>query len=271
MLNPELFQSTLTNLLTQVLGYLPMLLTALLLIAGGWLLARIFAGAVRRIAQRLGLDDLVVRSGLADGMQRAGIQRTMSALVALLGFWLVWLYFILVAIENLGLSLALSPLQALLGYLPNMLAAILILVIGGFLAQVLGRSADAAVATMGVDFHASIGRATRIILLVITGVIAVEQLGFDLGFLTASLTNLITIAAAGFALALGLGGRVIARNVLASYYIREQFKLGEKIIVDGQEGTLDAVGAVNSEISVEDGRIIVPNTHLTESITKVLN
>ena len=76
---------------------------------------------------------------------------------------------------------------------------------------------------------------------------------------------------AGFALALGLGGRDIARNVLASYYIREQYKLGEKIIVDGQEGTLDAVGAVNSEISVENGRIIVPNTHLTESATKILD
>ncbi|KAA3643806.1 MAG: mechanosensitive ion channel family protein [Chloroflexi bacterium] len=271
MLNPEMIQYTLTNLVEQVLSYLPMLLTALLLLFGGWLLARLLSGVVRRIAQRLGIDDLVERSGLAAGMQNAGIQRKMTDLIALLGFWLVWLYFILAAIENLGLSLALSPLQALLGYLPNIFAAILTLVIGALLAQVLGRSTQAAVATMGVEFHESIGRAIRMLLLVITGVVAVEQLGFDLSFLTATMTNLITIAVAGFALAFGLGGRDIARNVLASYYVREQFELGAGIVVDGQKGTLESIGTVNSEIAVEDGHIVIPNTRLIESATKILD
>lgn len=271
MLNPEMIQATLTNLVTQMINYSPMLLTALLLVSGGWLLARLLAGVARRIAQRVGLDDLVERSGLAEGMQRAGIQRKMTEVVALLGFWLVWLYFILAAIESLGLSLALSPLQTLLAYLPNIFAAILTLVIGALLAQVLGRGAEAAVATMGVEFHESFGRAIRILLLVVTGVIAVEQLGFDLSFLTATLTNLITIAVAGFALAFGLGGRDIARNVLASYYIREQYELGTSIVVDGQQGTLESVGTVNSEVAVEDGRIVIPNTHLIESATKILD
>ncbi|KAA3643812.1 MAG: hypothetical protein DWQ07_16990 [Chloroflexi bacterium] len=52
--------------------------------------------------------------------------------------------------------------------------------------------------------------------------------------------------------------------------IREKYQLGDKIMVDGQQGTLEAVGAINTEIAVEDGRIVVPNTHLTETKTKII-
>jgi hypothetical protein len=121
--------------------------------------------------------------------------------------------------------------------LAYLLAAILILVIGAWLAQVLGKVAQAAVASMGVEFHEGIGQVMQGLLLVDTAVLAVEQLGLNLTFLTDALTNLLTIVAAGLALAFGLGDRDVTRNVLAGYYARDQFAPGDGLVVDGEVGT----------------------------------
>jgi small-conductance mechanosensitive channel len=137
------------------------------------------------------------------------------------------------------------------------------------LAQALGKVAQAAVASMGVEFHEGIGRGVRGLLLVITTVLAVEQLGLNLTFLTDALTNLLTIVVAGLALAFGLGGRDVVRNVLAGYYARDQFAPGEGLVVDGEVGTLESIGTVNTQIGLGEEVLVVPNSSLTEGTVRV--
>ncbi|MBC8509175.1 MAG: mechanosensitive ion channel [Chloroflexi bacterium] len=209
---------------------------------------------------------------LADFDELTGVlTRPASELIALLIFWLVFLNFLMMALEKLGWSVAIVPLQSFIGYLPNILAAILILVIGALLAQMLSQAVQAAVAGMGVDFHEGIGKTVQGLLLVFTVVLAVEQLGLDITLLTNTLTNLITILVAGLALAFALGGHQIARNVLAGYYAREQFVLGEELTIDGERGTLEAIGTLSAEINTPEGCVVIPNTRLTEGQVKINN
>jgi small-conductance mechanosensitive channel len=260
----EPWQSTLSGILDQLVGYLPTLLLALVILVIGWALARLLAALARRLARRLGLDDLVERSGLAQGLAQAKIARPASDLVALLIFWLVFLVSLLLALETLGWTLAVLPVQSLIAYLPRLLAAILILVVGAWLAQALGKVVQAAVASMGVEFHEGVGRAVRGLLLVVTAVLAIQQIGLNLTFLTDALTNLLTIAVAGLALAFGLGGRDVARNVLAGYYARDQFVPGDALVVDGEVGTLEGIGTVSAQIAIGEEILVMPNTCLIE-------
>jgi small-conductance mechanosensitive channel len=82
------------------------------------------------------------------------------------------------------------------------------------------------------------------------------------------LTNLVTLMVGGLALAFGLGGRDVARNVLAGFYAREQFATGDTLLIDGEEGTLEGIGTLNTEIHVDEVRLIVPNTRLTEAASE---
>ncbi len=269
MIDPQMWQSAFTDLATRVIAYLPTVLLALVILLVGWALARLLAALARRLARRLGLDDAVARGGLAEGLAQAKITRPASDLFALLIFWLVFLATLLLALETLGWTLAILPLQDLISYLPRVLAAILILVVGAWLAQALGKVAQAAVASMGVEFHEGIGRGVRGLLLVVTTVLAVEQLGLNLTFLTDALTNLLTIVVAGLALAFGLGGRDVVRNVLAGYYARDQFAPGEGLVVDGEVGTLESIGTVNTQIALGEEILVVPNSSLTEGTVRV--
>ena len=269
MSDPQTWQSAFSDLAARVVAYLPTLLLALVILVVGWAVARLLATLARRLAHRAGLDGVVERGGLAEGLAQAKITRPASDLVALLIFWLVFLVSLLLALETLGWTLAILPLQNLISYLPRVLAAILIVVAGAWLAQALGKVAQAAVASMGVEFHEGIGRVVRGLLLVVTAVLAVEQLGLNLTFLTDALTNLLTIVVAGLALAFGLGGRDVTRNVLAGYYARDQFAPGEGLVVDGEVGTLESIGTVNAQIAIGEEILVIPNTRLTEGTVRV--
>jgi small-conductance mechanosensitive channel len=269
-MDPGTIGTALSEFINGVIGYLPTLLLAIAIMVGGWLLARVLSVLTGRLARRIGIDAAVERSGLAEGMAQAQIARSASDLIGLLIFWLVFLSFLPIALEKMGLTIVVVPLQALVSYLPRLLAAILVMIIGSLIAQMLGRGSKAAAISMGVDFHHSVGQLVRGIALVITVIVAVEQLGIDITLLTDTLTNLLTIAIAGLALAFGLGGRDVVRNVLAGYYAREMFSPGDRLLIDSDEGILEGIGTLNAEVSLEEERLVIPNTQLTESKIIVL-
>jgi len=182
----------------------------------------------------------------------------------------VFLSFFPIALDKMGLSMVIVPLQTLVGYLPRVLAAILIIIVGFLVAQILGRGAQEAAVSMGVDFHQMIGRVVRGIVLVFTGILAAEQLGIDITLVTGIFTNMLTIAVAGLALAFGLGGREVVRNALAGYYAREMFSPGDRLLIEGDEGRLEGIGTLNAEISFSEVRLVIPNTQLTESEVKIV-
>lgn len=159
----------------------------------------------------------------------------------------------------------------MIGFLPRLLVAILILVVGAFLAEIAGKAAQATSASMGVEFHRGLGKAARALVLITAVIVAVDQLGLNVSLLTSLVINIVTIIVAALALAFGLGGRDIARNVLAGYYARDVYQLGDRLVIGGQEGTLDTIGTLNTEIAIPSGRLVIPNTQLTESKIEVLN
>lgn len=269
MLDPDAIQLAFSGLIIQFVNFLPSMLTAIVILLVGWLLARLLAGIARRLASRLGVDRMVTRSGLADGLAEAKVSRSASELIGMLIFWLVMLSFVIASLDYLGLEIAALPIEALLRFLPRLGAAILVLIVGAVLAQFLGQTTQAAAASMGVDIHRQLGRGVRMILLVATGIIAVQQLGVDLSLFTGTFINVITIGAAGLALGFALGGRDIFRNILAGFYAKEAFRLGEHVIIDGQQGTLEAIGTISAEISQADGRLVIPNQHLIDSQVQV--
>ncbi|MBK8903398.1 MAG: mechanosensitive ion channel [Anaerolineaceae bacterium] len=154
-------------------------------------------------------------------------------------------------------------------YVPRLLTALVILLAGWLLARFLGRAAQAAMKSLGVEFHQEVGQGVNVLLIIMIVIVVLEQLGINASIMSSIFTNVITLAVAGLALAFGLGGRDVARSVLAGHYAREQFALGDRVIIDGEEGTLEAIGPLSAEIHVGSARLIVPNTVLTETAVKI--
>lgn len=269
MIDLEIIQNAFSNMVANAIDYTPRLVTALIILLAGWLLARLIATIVQRLAEKVRLEELLTRTGIKAGLEKAQINRTGTQLLGMLLYWIIFLNFILIALESLGLDAAVEPLRSLIAFLPRLLAALATLTAGVLLAQFLGKAAQAAMSSMGVEFHQEVGQGVNVLLIIMIVIVVLEQLGINASIMTNIFTNVITLAVAGLALAFGLGGRDVARSVLAGYYAREQFALGDRVVINGEEGTLEAIGPLNAEIRLGDERLVVPNTVLTETAVKI--
>ena len=148
------------------------------------------------------------------------------------------------------------------------MAGLVTLILGSLLVQFVSRAVQGALAGMGIDFHQALGSIVRILLMAIVVIIVIEQVGLDVTLLTNLFTSVLTIVVAGLALAFGLGGREVARNVLAGFYARELFAVGDVVVIDEVEGTLEGISTLNAEIRVGEDRVTIPNTRLTDAMVR---
>lgn len=266
--NPQTWSEIITGALTEmfhrVVAFLPNLVGALIVLLIGWLLAWLAQRVARRLLTRLGFDRLSERAGVTDALARAGITKSPSRLVGRVIYWLLFLTFLMVAVESLGLTTAATALRALVAYLPRVVGAAIVLVGGALLGQFLGKGIQALAAGSGVEFHAALGRAVQYIVLAMAAILAVDQLGLNTTLLNNVLGNLLTVAGAALALAFALGSREAVRNLLAGFYAKDLFEIGQTVEVDGYKGTLEAIGPLKAAITTEEGNVTVPNSVLMD-------
>jgi len=266
---PDQLQPFLSNMINSVVSFIPTLLLAIAILVIGWLVSRAVSALFIKLANRFNLEGVFKKSGFSDSLKKAKIERTITEMIASVIFWIIFLNFLLIALETLGLQAAVEPLNQFISFLPKLLIAAATLIGGALLAQFLGKTAQAAMVSMGVDFHEQLGKLVTGLVLIIIIIIVVAQLGYPADILNDTFITLLTIGTAGVALAFGLGGRDIARSILAGYYARESFHLGDTLEIDGAKGTLEAIGTLNAEIAVDGVLMVIPNTRLTEGTVTV--
>ena len=104
----------------------------------------------------------------------------------------------------------------------------------------------------------------RSLVIIITVLVAIDQLELEIGVVSDAFIGLLMVAAAGIALAFALGAQGIARNIMAGYYARDSIQAGDRVVINEREGILEAIGPVYSEISQGEDIILVPNQRLLE-------
>lgn len=258
------------TLLIDIMGWLPKLGAALLLLIIGWLVARMVQLVIGGILKRVGLDRLGDKAGGAKLLQNLGLDSSISRLLARLVYWLVLLIFVLAAAESLGLQGMSTTLQGVVDYLPNVLAAMLILLMGGLIGRLVGNTLGALADSSGIRGGLALGQATRYVILVFVVVLALEQLGVETALLVSFATVLITALMLALAIAFGWGSRDLARCIMAGFHLREVFVVGQILQVRGHRGRLATIGPVKAMLETEKGRISLPNYVFTEEEVLIL-
>ncbi len=261
-------QDILLDLYTSFTNFIPNFITGLVIIAIGWLISRIVRWVVGRVARTAGLDRAVAKIGITEGLASANIKQTPSELVALLLYWYIFLSFILEGFKAMELGELLQPIQSLIEFLPVGIVSLVLLILGIMFARFAGNAVSGAMEAIGIEFHETLGSIVRSLIIAFVVIIVMEQIGLDTSVVSTILSSTIIIIIGGLALAFGLGGRTVTRNVLAGFYARELFEPGDVIEIDGEDGMIEGIGTLNSELRVGRDRVTIPNTRLTEGTIK---
>jgi small-conductance mechanosensitive channel len=267
---PQFWTTLWEETLGSIFTWLPNLLGALVLLLVGWLVARLVQFVVGGLLRRLRLDALTERVGISRMLSNAGLDPSIGNLLARLTYWLILFIFVLAAAESVGLIGISEMLNRLVGYLPNVLAAALILLLGSLIAQVVGDALRGMANQAGVAAGPALGQIVRYTLLVFTIILALGQLGIQTDLLTIAASALVIATTLALALAFGFGSRDLARNIMAGYHAKEAFQEGQQLSVRNHSGQLLSIGPVKATIKTKDGMVSLPNSVLTEEEVTVL-
>ena len=261
-----------TQAWSQVILLAPKMVAMVVVLVVGYAVARWFGGLISVIAEKIGLQTAAERSGLAKSMNDVGIRRPLPAIVGGLVFWLLMGVFVMAAFNILGLQSISDAMGEVVNYIPKLLVATVVVVIGllaaTFLRGVVATSAD----RVGLSYAEYLAGGCYWVLSILTFIAAFNQLGIQF----ALLEKLILIGsaglAAGFALAFGLGGRDVMAGILAGYYVRQRLQAGDTVSVAGFEGTVREVGPVATVIETRDGGLVsrhsIPNSRMLQEAVR---
>jgi small-conductance mechanosensitive channel len=268
-MNFQVVIDALTKIVTDIINFIPNLINGLIILLVGYLVARLVRWILLTALRRLRADRLIERTGVTGSLRGLGIKTPISQILAQTIFALLLLSFLITSTRLMGLEAVARVLEQLVSFLPNLIAAVIIFMLGGMAAQFVGNMVATVGAASGVASAARLGRIVQYLISLFVVVLALGQLGLD----TAILVTAITIAIAAFGLALGLGlglgARTVVANVLAGYYVRQRFPVGYPVIVNDVRGAVSAIGGVNTVVtSVDGGSVVVPNSFLLESLVR---
>jgi small-conductance mechanosensitive channel len=269
-LDPQFWTTLWEETLGMIVRWLPNLFAALVLLLAGWLAARLVQFVIGSLLRRLRLDTLAERVGISGLLSKAGLDSSVSKLLARLAYWLILFVFVLAAAESLGALGIVETLNRFVGYLPNVLAAALILLLGSLVAQVIGDALREMAGQAGMAAGPALGQAARYTLLIFAIILALDQLGIQTDLLIIAASALVIAITLALALAFGFGSRELARNIMSGYHARESYKLGQQLRVRSHSGRLVRIGSVKTEIQTETGLVSLPNSVLTEEEVIVL-
>ena len=199
---------------TKVVGFLPTLISLIVILLVGWVLAKLLQRVVVRFLKLARLDTVSEKSGIANVLLKGDISLTLSEIIGALVYWLFILIVILAAVNLLKLDVAAELLNNVILYIPRVIAALFILVLGIFLASIMATTIRTTAANSGVTQAKGLGRLTQVIIIVFTVIQALQQLNIDVTILNLIVQAAVGSIALGIAIALGLGCKdIVAKHV----------------------------------------------------------
>ncbi len=247
---------TLTEYWHQTVAFSPKLLSAIFLIALGWIVARILKAFSTRLvsfANRV-LNRFLPKGSLSEFQLSSKLTNSFSKII----FWAVLIFFATAATEILGLDAFSIWLRRLVTYFPQIFAGVLIIVFGVLLST-LGRDLTlSATEATHIVYSRILGRVAQGLILVTAIIIGLDQIGIEVSFIVTLLSIVLGAFLGSFALALGLGTKDLVSNLISGHQLQKVYQPGQHLKFGGVDGIILEMNPTSMVLSTKEGRMIVP-------------
>lgn len=201
----------------KIWSYVPSIAGAIVILVVGWLAAKFIEAVITRILKVIQLDAASEKAGVAKVLAQGDIKMTLSEVIGAVVYWLIVLVVLATALDALNLKIASALISKLAEYVPSILAAIFILVIGTFLANFVGAVVRTAGANAGIKNAKTLGQIAQIVLVIFTVVAAIEQLKVATALIVLGINIILMAIGLGLALAFGLGCKDLAAKAMQNF------------------------------------------------------
>jgi hypothetical protein len=208
---------------------IPAVVVLVALLVLGLLIGWVARVLVTRLARAVGVDRHLERWGISASLRKSGILRPPSDVLGLVTLWGIFVVFASVGVDSLALPGAPGATAFLLSFLPPLFAAVLILVVGWLVANFLSQGLLIAAVNARLPEARLLARAAHWGVLLFAGATALTHLGIGKEMVLVAFGITFGGLVAALALAFGLGGRALARDILARRLRREAPPVEERL------------------------------------------
>jgi hypothetical protein len=265
----EPITNALNQFVTTIAQAAPKIVAALILLGIGLLVGRIIGWVVKKVAQKMNLDRYWNRTGIGESVSKAGWNLT--RIISVAARWFVYLFFISAAVNVLEFTQLSQAINDVWLWIPNVVAFIIILVIGALIADFVGRWMQRELPTRGVVGGKAIALVATGILYAIVLVVATTQLQIGEAILNSVISALIWGMAAAIAIGVGVGLAYGLREafpamIRGTTQIQPTLKQGQRVTIGGvTTGTVQEAGSFSVILKNDQGKtIVIPTKNILD-------
>jgi len=248
-----------TNLLDSVIAAAPKVLVGVVLIVVGLVVAKVIEVVLRFLLTRLRFDSLMEKAGIDKTLHRIGLRQQLNIALPRIVYFLTLIVLARTVSDALGMTAISGAIGAFFAYLPNIIAALLLMIVGTSIAQFAAQTVEEAGRSSGIDFAPALGRLVSGLIIFVVAMMAIGQLQIDTNMVRIVTSFILGGAALAFGLAFGLGTRDVVRNITAGFYLRKHLVIGKSLEIAGQKGILKGVTATHTILEADAAEISVAN------------
>ncbi|MDD2679264.1 MAG: hypothetical protein PHO03_00475 [Candidatus Omnitrophica bacterium] len=205
------------SVLAQIGQFVTNVLLVLIILIVGWVISKIIRTIVTKGLRMVKIDELSDRIGLEALLEKGGIGFSLSELIGIICYWLALLVTFMVAINAIGLTIAADLLNKVVLYIPNVIAAIFILILGMFAATILRNIVVTAANNAGLSQGKILAKIVEVVIVIFAVFVGLEQLNIGIRITELTLGIALASIGLGLALAFGLGCKDIAGKFLDDF------------------------------------------------------
>lgn len=251
------------KMLFDLAAFVPNFFGALLVFIIGWIISRIVAKVIRKLLKTIGADKLAEKLNEIEIVHKSKLRIVPSVLLSKVAYYILLFVFIIAATDVLGMQAVSQLMGDLLNYIPNLLSAFLVLIVGIFLADFIKNIVFTTCTSLGIPAAGIIANIIFYFLFLNIAIITLSQAKIDTNFIQDNLSIILAGVVLAFAIGYGFASQQIVANFLASLYHKNKILPGDIVKIEGVKGEVIHIDTASFTLQAEDHVVVFPISKLT--------
>lgn len=257
--------------LMQFASALPNILGAIIVFLVGWLLSKLISKSTKKVFDAININKYAEKINQTDFAIKADFRLDLSRFLSKLIYFVLMLITAMAATDVLGMPIVSGMVSDLIAYLPRLLSAIALFVIGIYIAEFVKKIVQAACESLSISSGPIIANFVFYLIFLTLTVSALAQASIETGLITSNLTVILGGVVLAFAIGYGFASRDTMANFIASFYSKNKVKIGDVITLDGATGKVIEIDNSSITIQAENKIIVIPLKKLTSEKLEILS
>lgn len=251
------------DLVSGFINGVPNFISAIAIILIGLFVSKLVAKMVRKLLESLKVDTLGEKLNEIDVVAKSNVEIKLSAFFSKIIYYVLVLFFLVMATDVLNMPAVSDLVASIFKFIPNVIAALLFLIIGLLIADFIRNVVLTACTSLGIPSAKLIAGFIFYFLLINVVISALGQAQINTEFLSQNISLVIGGGVLAFAIGYGFASKNVVANYLASFYSKDKIAIGDKITIENVTGTVDHIDKSSFVLKTDSSKIIFPLSKIT--------